>query len=114
MRFLFRFFFALCWFLVVSHWSFSQSPDFRNWKKDKECVKWIDSVYNTLTLEERIGQFFMLPAYTEGKSYNMDSVLTWMKQGKAGGVIFFKGMPEAQAIWTNRIQDSVKVQSFVA
>ncbi|MES2621150.1 MAG: glycoside hydrolase family 3 N-terminal domain-containing protein [Bacteroidota bacterium] len=114
MRFLFRFFFALYWSLVVGHWSFSQSPDFRNWKKDTECVKWVDSVYTSLTVEERIGQFFMLPAYTEGKSYNMDSVLSWMKQGKAGGVIFFKGMSEAQAIWTNRIQDSAKVQSFVA
>ncbi len=94
--------------------SFSQNPDFRNWKSDRACVKWIDSVYDQLTLEERIGQFFMLPAYTEGKLYNMDSVLSWMKQGKAGGVIFFKGLPEVEAVWTNKIQDSSKVKGFVA
>ncbi|MCX6198051.1 MAG: serine hydrolase [Bacteroidetes bacterium] len=94
--------------------SSSQNPDFRNWKNDKACVAWVDSVFNQLSLEERIGQFFMLPAYTEGKLYNMDSVLSWMKQGKAGGVIFFKGLPEAEAEWTNKIQDSTIVKAFVA
>ena len=93
---------------------YSQNPDFRNWRKDATCVKWVDSVYNHLTTEERIGQFFMLPAYTEGKNYNMDSVLEMMKQGKAGGVIFFKGQPDAEVHWTNKIQDSVKVGSFIA
>src|SRR5690349_19614885 len=91
MRFAFRFLFVFHWLLVIGHISFCQNPDFRNWKADNQCVKWVDSVYNTLTIEERIGQFFMLPAYTEGKNYNMDSVVPWMKQGKAGGVIFFKG-----------------------
>jgi len=92
----------------------AQNPDFRNWKKDKACVQWVDSVYNVLSTEERIGQFFMLPAYTSGINYNMDSVLSLLKQGKAGGVIFFKGLPEAQAEWTNRIQDSVKVNAFMS
>lgn len=92
----------------------AQNPDFRNWKKDKACVQWVDSVYNVLNTEERIGQFFMLPAYTSGNNYNMDTVLSLLKQGKAGGVIFFKGLPEAQAEWTNRIQDSVKVNAFMS
>jgi len=100
--------------LLVVCCSMSQNPDFRNWRNDTGCIKWVDSVYNQLTIEEKLGQFFMLPGYTEGKLYNMDSVLSWMKQGKAGGVIFFRGLPEAQAEWTNRIQDSVKVQSFIA
>jgi len=93
----------------------AQSSDFRNWKNDPACIKWVDSVYNRLTLEERIGQFFMLAAYTEGKDlYNMDSVLQRVTDGKAGGVIFFKGLPEREVEWTNKIQDSAKVQCFVA
>ncbi len=104
----------LCIFLISHLASFSQNPDFLNWKKDAGCVKWVDSVYNSLSEQQRIGQFFMLPAYTQGKDFNMDSVLEWMKQGKAGGVIFFKGAPEAQARWTNKIQDSSKVQSMIA
>ena len=101
--------------LVVAHSCLTaQAPDFRNWKKDPACTRWVDSVYNKLSLEERIGQFFMLAAYTTGKDYNMDSVVSRIAQGKAGGVIFFKGMPEDEAVWTNRLQDSSKVQSFVA
>ncbi|MDB5283148.1 MAG: beta-glucosidase-like glycosyl hydrolase [Bacteroidota bacterium] len=92
----------------------AQNPDFLNWKKDAACVKWVDSVYNKLSARERIGQFFMLPGYTSGKDYNMDTVLELIKEGKAGGVIFFKGMPDAQAAWTNKIQDSSKVESFIA
>ncbi|MBS1613300.1 MAG: serine hydrolase [Bacteroidetes bacterium] len=92
----------------------AQGVDFLNWRSNPKCVKWVDSVYNQLTVEERIGQFFMLPAYTSGKDYNMDTVLGLIKRGKAGGVIFFKGMPEAQAIWTNRLQDSAKVGAFIA
>lgn len=92
----------------------AQGPDFINWRNNPKCVWWVDSVYNQLTIEERIGQFFMLPAYTSGKDYNMDTVLGLVKRGKAGGVIFFKGMPEAQAIWTNRLQDSAKVGAFIA
>jgi len=42
----------------------------------------------------------------------MDSVLSWMKQGKAGGVIFLKDFPK-RSEWTNRIQDSVKVKSLL-
>lgn len=92
----------------------AQSVDFLNWRSNPKCVKWVDSVYNQLTVEERIGQFFMLPAYTSGKDYNMDTVMGLIKRGKAGGVIFFKGMPDAQAIWTNRLQDSAKVGAFIA
>lgn len=100
--------------IFTLHAAHAQSPDFRNWRQDHACVKWVDSVYNKLSIDERIGQFFMLAAYTQGKDYNMDSVLARIAQGKAGGVIFFKGMPDAEAIWTNRLQDSAKVQSFVA
>ncbi len=108
-----------CVLLLVGLWltiqpAFAQNPDFRNWKSDKACVKWVDSVYNRLSVEERIGQFFMLAAYTQGINYNMDTVLSLLKQGKAGGVIFFKGLPEPEAEWTNKIQDSVKVGAFVA
>ncbi len=99
--------------LLFSHWLFAQ-PDFLQWQSNKPCTHWVDSVYNTLTPEERIGQFFMLAAYTDGKNYNMDSVLSLIRSGKAGGVIFFKGNPTAQAVWTNRIQNTGKVGSFIA
>ena len=56
----------------------------------------------------------MLPAYTEGKNYDMDSVLRLVREGKAGGVIFFKGEPRAEAEWTNRLQEAARIKCFVA
>lgn len=100
--------------LFIVHGAWAQSPHFLQWQTNKACTRWVDSVYNALTVEERIGQFFMLPAYTQGKDYNMDTVLSLMKSGKAGGVIFFKGNPTAQVQWTQKIQDSTKVNAFVA
>lgn len=87
---------------------------FEQWPKNKTLVRWVDSVYQQLSVEERIGQFFMLPAYTQGRDYNMDTVLAQVKRGQAGGVIFFKGNPSAQAMWTNRLQDSSRVNVMVA
>lgn len=105
---------ALC--LVSTLSSFSTLPEdyFYKGQKNKACRHWVDSVYEQLTVNERIAQCFMLPAYTAGKDYNMDTVLRLVRDGKAGGVIFFKGNPTAQASWTNKIQEAAKVKLMVA
>src|SRR5580704_16959939 len=109
----FRIFLFFCIWLYAFNTK-AQNPDFRNWQRDAACVKWVDSIYNLLTPEERLAQFFMLPAHTVGKDYTMDTVLSVMKAGKAGGVIFFKGTPELEVAWTNLIQDSSRIPGFVA
>ena len=35
--------------------------------------KWVDSIYNVLTPDERIGQLFMVAAYSGGKSFNEEA-----------------------------------------
>jgi beta-N-acetylhexosaminidase len=87
---------------------------FLDWKEDKKCMDWVDSVYLKLSPEERIGQFFMLAAYTNEKDFNMPKVLAQIQKGNAGGVIFFKGNPRAQVDWTNTLQSQAKVGAFVA
>jgi beta-N-acetylhexosaminidase len=87
---------------------------FLDWKEDKKCMDWVDSVYLKLSPEERIGQFFMLAAYTNEKDFNMPKVLAQIQKGNAGGVIFFKEIPRAQVDWTNTLQSQAKVGAFVA
>ncbi len=88
---------ALC--LVSALSSFSTLPEdyFYKGQKNKACRHWVDSVYEQLTVNERIAQCFMLPAYTAGKDYNMDTVLRLVRDGKAGGVIFFKGCSNSKS-----------------
>ena len=107
----------LLFLLLLAQITFAQQTEhgFIEWHKDKQCRKWVDSVYDALTINERIAQFFMLPAHTAAnKDFNMDTVVKLIGEGKAGGVIFFKGNPSNQAQWTNKLQQVAKVKAMVA
>lgn len=90
------------------------SNPFDDWENNKTCVEWVNRTYDSLTLDERIAQCFMLAAYTQGRDENMNYVLRMVREKKCGGVIFFKGNPTAQAAWTNRFNDVAKIPLFVA
>ena len=76
--------------------------------------RWVDSVFNTLTREEKIAQLVMVSAYSAGPEKNSKEVLKLIKENKVGGVIFFKGNPEAQAGLTNIFQQKSKIPLLVA
>ena len=92
---------------------FEEQAPFENWESNEECMKWVTQKYDSLTLEERIGQCYMLAAYTPADKFNMDKIGKLVKEGKCGGVIFFKGNPTAQAYWTNQIQGMTKVPVMI-
>jgi beta-glucosidase-like glycosyl hydrolase/CubicO group peptidase (beta-lactamase class C family) len=71
--------------------------------------RWVDSVYNRLTQEERIGQLFMVAAYSGGKNYNADSIQQLIDRHQIGGLIFMQGGPARQALLTNQFQQSAQV-----
>ena len=65
---------------------------------------WVDSVFNTLSEEEKIGQLFMVAAYSnrdEKFNLKIDSLI---RDYKIGGLIFFQGGPVRQVKLTNRWQ----------
>ena len=65
---------------------------------------WVDSVYDKLTEEERIGQLFMIAAYSGGKNYNEELVTQLVNAHQVGGLIFMQGGPVRQAMLTNKYQ----------
>ncbi|KAA5534499.1 hypothetical protein F0919_07710 [Taibaiella lutea] len=74
----------------------AQQFEFRN--------KWVDSVYNSMSEQERIGQLFMVAAYSGGEKANAADIEKLLKARQIGGVIFMQGTPEAQARLTNQWQ----------
>lgn len=75
---------------------------------------WVDSVFNKLSLQEKIGQLFMVRAHTNlGKRY-IDSVANVIKEDKLGGVVFFQGGPVNHAATINYYQKVSKVPLLVA
>lgn len=75
--------------------------------------KWVDSVYNKLTFEEKIGQLFMVAAYSNKDTVHTNAIEKLIKVNKIGGLIFFQGGPVRQAKLTNHYQSISKTPLFV-
>lgn len=74
---------------------------------------WVDSVYNALTEDERIGQLFMVAAYSGGKNYNEDPVTDLIANHRVGGLIFMQGGPARQGLLTNKYQHMAQVPLLI-
>lgn len=74
---------------------------------------WVDSVYLTLTKQEKIGQLMMVAAYSNPAQYNLNELKSLVVNYKIGGLIFFKGSPMRQANMFNHLQALAKVPLWV-
>ncbi|WP_373056266.1 glycoside hydrolase family 3 N-terminal domain-containing protein [Zunongwangia sp. H14] len=97
-------FFSFLFFLSFLNLSAQQtspliSKDFAAQKK------WVDSLYNTMTLKEKVGQLFMVDVFSSGSAAEIDKTRKLIEEEKIGGVIFSKGGPVRQAKLTNEFQE---------
>ncbi|GAA4451110.1 glycoside hydrolase family 3 N-terminal domain-containing protein [Rurimicrobium arvi] len=76
--------------------------------------KWVDSIYNKLTPDERIGQLFMVAAYSGGKNFNEEAITQLIDRHQIGGLIFMQGGPVRQALLTNKYQSRAQVPLLLA
>jgi len=76
-------------------------------------TKWVDSVYNQLTFDEKVGQLFMVAAYSNKDAAHFADIDKLVTENKVGGLIFFQGGPMRQAKLTNRFQSQAKVPLFI-
>ena len=76
-------------------------------------TRWVDSVYNSLTLEQRVGQLFCLRANQPDKPY-YDEVGKYIKKYNIGGVCFFRGDAEPQVEKTNEWQAMAQTPLMVS
>ena len=75
--------------------------------------QWVSETYSKLSLEEKIGQLFMVAAYSGGPDYNEDKITELLQNRQIGGVIFMQGTPEAQATLNNKYQRMANVPLLV-
>lgn len=75
---------------------------------------WVDSVYNSLTTEERIAQLIMIRSFSNMGQQYTDSIAGVLKKYNIGGVIFFRGTPASQLIMTNHYQQVSKTPVLIA
>ena len=75
--------------------------------------KWVDSIYSSMTLEEKFGQLFMVAAYSNKDAKHEAAIDKLIQENKIGGLIFFQGGPVRQAKLTNRYQALSKIPLFI-
>ena len=82
--------------------------------KDSELqVKWVDSIYNIMSFDEKVGQLFMVAAYSNRDESHFKDIDKLIQENKIGGLIFFQGGPNRQAKLTNRFQKKSKIPLFI-
>lgn len=104
--------FGIVFLLMVQAVSAQQAKVFTSYQTDDE-KKWVDSIYNSLSFEERVGQLFMVAAYSNKDSVHIKEVDKLVTEQKVGGLIFFQGGPGRQARLTNRFQAKAKTPMFI-
>jgi beta-N-acetylhexosaminidase len=112
--------FLLCFSFFVFHFSFAQTPAFLK----NPNQRWIDSVFNALTPDERIGQLIMVSAHgypNNPKRVIIDTAVSnpryverMIRDYKVGGLVFFQGGPVQEAQLTNYYNSISKVPLLVA
>ncbi|MDR1673637.1 MAG: serine hydrolase [Bacteroidales bacterium] len=92
----------LCWaILSTGILSYGRSFDY---PFDNLHTAWVDSVFNSLTFDQRIGQLFIVAAYSDKNQTHADLISEYISKYHIGGVVFFQGGPLRQAALTNRYQ----------
>ncbi|WPP48550.1 glycoside hydrolase family 3 N-terminal domain-containing protein [Catalinimonas niigatensis] len=75
---------------------------------------WVDSVFNTLSPEERIAQLIMVAAYSNRDAAHKQELMKLINEQKVGGLIFFQGGPGREARMINDLQAASKVPLMIA
>lgn len=100
---------TLACLFTINHLPAQQKPEFLNYLHDF----WVDSTLNQMSLSQKIGQLFIVQAYSEdGKK--PDAVLADIRNYEVGGVIFMQGTPENQVRLCNQFQQASKIPLLIA
>ena len=66
--------------------------------KNAEAQKvWVDRIFNALTLEEKIGQLFMVQAYSNKDEKHQKEIEELITKYHIGNLIFMQGTTKKQA-----------------
>jgi beta-glucosidase-like glycosyl hydrolase/CubicO group peptidase (beta-lactamase class C family) len=79
-----------------------------------EGDKWAADQLKTMTLEEKIGQFFMVAAYSNKGEKHLQEIEALVTNEKVGGIIFFQGEKENLISSIQRFQKSAKTPLLIS
>lgn len=75
-----------------------------NEKENLSAYNWVESSLDAMTLDEKIGQLFMVAAYTNRDEAHVKEIDALIRDYHIGGLIFFQDDAQRQAELTNHYQ----------
>lgn len=104
---------ALTLLLLASPKVYGQYHANLNQSNAQEAI-WVDSVFNSMTADERIGQLFMIRAHSNLGPEHVQHVERLVKEYHVGGMCFFQGTPAGHLRLINRYQALSKLPLMMA
>lgn len=100
-------------FGLIFNFGFAQqiSPLYSN--DTVQQFKWVNEKYNAMTLDEKVGQLFVIAAYSNRDVAHENEIENLVKNEAIGGLIFMQDDAARQAELTNRYNKSVKIPLLI-
>lgn len=98
-----KFILVLCLFTFLQGWNVQSAT-----LPEQKAEAWADSVLQQMSLKEKIGQLFMIAAYSNQTESYENHLEQQLLKYRVGGIIFFQGDPEHQANLIRRYQQKAK------
>lgn len=76
-------------------------------------MAWVENQYNKMSLQERVGQLFMVSVASNQDKASTDRIKKLVQDEGIGGVIFLTGTPIRQAKLTNAYQSQSKIPLLI-
>ncbi len=107
-----KYLFVLLFFLAIASVNAQKNPLVV--KDSLLQKKWVDSKYESMSIEEKIGQLFMVNVASNQDKTSTDKIKQLVEEQHIGGVIFSVGGLAQQAKLTNACQKVSKIPLFIA
>jgi beta-N-acetylhexosaminidase len=100
--------------LTILTFFFTIITSFQPISDEENHVEWARKTLKTMTTREKIGQLFMVAAYSNKDLAHKTEILDLITNHHIGGLIFFQGGPVRQAVLSNEYQKVAKIPLFMA
>ena len=103
--------------LILFSFNFLSAQEFYPLLSEKDQTnqkKWVDSIYNSMSIQEKVGQLFMVDVFSKDSKDKTDLINSLIKDYYIGGIIFSKGGPVRQAKLSNQYQNISKTPLLMA
>ncbi len=81
--------------------------------QDSIQMKWVEEKYTNMTLEEKVGQLFIVAAYTNRDETHEKEILKLIQEEHIGGLIFMQDQAVKQINLTNQFQSISKIPLLI-